>query len=117
MEQLTVAPEFGAPLPPALALRTEEESERAQGVARGAHDSSPLWQPGNFVQPRAGRITSGFGNGRLFNGQVSSRHMGLDLDGAPGDTVTAVSRGVVALVDDFLLALLVRNAPKDVLVE
>jgi len=40
----------------------------------------------------------------VFNGQVSSRHMGLDLDGALGDTVVAVSRGVVALVDQFLLA-------------
>jgi len=103
MEQLTVAPEFGAPLPPALALRTEEESERAQGVARGAHDSSPLWKPGNFVQPRAGRITSGFGNGREFNGQVQSRHLGTDLDGAVGEPVLAAADGVVALVDEFYL--------------
>jgi murein DD-endopeptidase MepM/ murein hydrolase activator NlpD len=30
--------------------------------------------------------------------------MGLDLDGALGDTVIAVARGVVVLVDRFLLA-------------
>ena len=103
MERLTVAPEFGAPLPPPLARRTEEEAERAQGVARGAHDSSPLWQPGNFVQPRAGRITSGFGNGREFNSQVQSRHMGTDFDGAVGEPVLAAANGVVALVDEFYL--------------
>ena len=54
--------------------------------------------------PRDDRVTSGFGDGREFNGQISSRHMGLDLDGEPGDTVVAATRGVVALVDEFLLA-------------
>jgi len=49
-------------------------------------------------------VTSGFGDGRIFNGQVSSRHMGLDLQGFRGDTVRAAARGVVALVEPFLLA-------------
>ena len=55
------------------------------------------------MQPRAGRITSGFGNGREFNGQVQSRHLGTDLDGAVGEPVLAAADGVVALVDEFYL--------------
>ena len=54
--------------------------------------------------PRSARITSRFGTGREFNGQVTSRHMGLDLQGAVGDTVVAAAHGVVALVEPFLLA-------------
>ena len=41
-----------------------------------------------MILPRDDRITSGFGTGREFNGQISSRHMGLDLVEA-GDTVSA----------------------------
>jgi murein DD-endopeptidase MepM/ murein hydrolase activator NlpD len=45
-----------------------------------------------------------FGDGREFNGQVQSRHMGLDLAGPSGEPVVAAARGVVALVDEFHLA-------------
>ncbi len=58
----------------------------------------------DIVMPRDSRVTSGFGDGRQFNAQISSRHMGLDLQGSRGDTVVAATRGVVALVSDFLLA-------------
>ena len=54
--------------------------------------------------PRPYRVTSEFGTGREFNGQISSRHMGLDLAGARGDTVWAAADGVVTLADRFLLA-------------
>jgi murein DD-endopeptidase MepM/ murein hydrolase activator NlpD len=59
---------------------------------------------GDVVMPRESRVTSGFGDGRVFNGQVSSRHMGLDLQGLSGDTVVAAAKGVVVLVEPFLLA-------------
>ncbi|HZD05222.1 MAG TPA: M23 family metallopeptidase, partial [Longimicrobiales bacterium] len=72
-------------------------------VSRQAHRTERLWTT-EVVLPRDDRVTSGFGNGREFNGQISSRHMGLDLHGEVGDTVVATARGVVALVDSFLLA-------------
>ena len=103
MERLTVAPEYGASLPPALARRTAEEAERAFRVARGAHDRPSLAAPADFVRPQPGRITSGFGSGREFNGRVQSRHTGTDFQGAVGEPVLAAAPGVVALVDGFYL--------------
>jgi len=40
----------------------------------------------------------------MFNGTLSSRHLGVDFSGAVGSPVRASNRGVVALVDDFFLA-------------
>ncbi len=102
-ERLTVSPRLGAPLNEADAARLARDQEKAAMVARQAHAAPRLW--GDERQaPRDSRVTSGFGNGREFNGQVSSRHLGLDLAGNPGDLVVAPTRGVVALVDSFLLA-------------
>jgi murein DD-endopeptidase MepM/ murein hydrolase activator NlpD len=102
-ERLTVAPALGRPLDSAQQTRLARDRSQAAEVSRLAHRSPRLWTD-ELVLPRRARVTSGFGNGRVFNGRVSSRHMGLDLDGALGDTVIAVARGVVVLVDRFLLA-------------
>lgn len=83
--------------------RVERENEEARALGRHAHDTPQLWtEP--FMRPRASRITSGFGSGRLFNGRLSSSHGGVDFAGQPGDPVRAANRGVVALVDNFFLA-------------
>jgi murein DD-endopeptidase MepM/ murein hydrolase activator NlpD len=102
-ERLTVAPELGSPPDSAMQARLAVDRRKAREVSRRAHLTPRLWTD-QRIQPRNDRVTSGFGNGRIFNDQVSSRHMGLDLDGEPGDTVVAVTRGVVALVDQFVLA-------------
>lgn len=102
-ERLTVAPEFGRPPDPRMEARLARDREKAVEVSRRAHATPRLWTA-DVVLPRDSRVTSGFGNGREFNGQVTSRHMGLDLAGAPGDTVVAAARGVVELVDEFVLA-------------
>lgn len=102
MEKLTVAPRFGAPPDSATAARLASERARAREVSRKAHATPRLWD--EVVRPRDSRITSGFGDGREFNGQVQSRHTGTDFAGAVGAPVFAAARGVVALVDDFYLA-------------
>ena len=102
-ERLSVAPRFGSPLDSADQARLDRDRERARLVAAVAH-RTPWADPGEVRLPRASRVTSGFGDGRIFNDQVSSRHMGLDLRGARGDTVWAAARGVVSLSDQFLLA-------------
>ncbi len=102
-ERLTVAPRLGSPLNAADQARLAEDQAKARAVSANAH-RTPRLRGTEVVLPRRDRVTSGFGNGRVFNDQVSSRHMGLDLDGEPGDTVRAPMRGVVELVDDFLLA-------------
>lgn len=102
-EELRVAPRFGAPLDEADQARLAQDREMALEAALMAHRTPRLWTD-SVVLPRASRVTSGFGDGRVFNGQVSSRHMGLDLQGFQGDTVVAATRGVVVLVEPFLLA-------------
>jgi hypothetical protein len=102
-ERLTVAPAFGRPPDEVASARLASDQAKAREVSRLAHETPRLWTE-EIVMPREARVTSGFGDGRVFNGQVSSRHMGLDLDGDPGAPVTAAARGVVALVDEFLLA-------------
>src|SRR2546430_5947449 len=54
--------------------------------------------------PRPSSTTTQFGTGRVFNGAVTSRHLGIDFRGAVGDSIRAANRGVVALVDNFYLA-------------
>lgn len=103
MERLTVAPRFGAAPSAEVARRTSAESSLAYAVARGAHDTPRLWTEA-FMAPRDSRVTSGFGDGREFNGAVQSRHMGVDLAGAVGAPIKAANRGVVALVADFYYA-------------
>lgn len=102
-EELTVAPRYGSPPSEEDRALRAADVAKARAVSEAAHDTPRLWD-GRVLLPRDDRVTSGFGNGRVFNGQVSSRHMGLDLDGEPGDTVYAAARGVVQLVDTFQLA-------------
>jgi murein DD-endopeptidase MepM/ murein hydrolase activator NlpD len=102
MQRLTVAPEFGQPQPPEIQRRIDAESARALEVSMRSHETERMWAA-PFVAPRESRITSGFGHGRMFNGQVQSRHTGTDFAGAAGSPVLAPARGIVALVDDFYL--------------
>ena len=99
-ERLSVAPRYGSKPDSALEARTNDESRRAYDVSRRSHDTPRLWTPG-FVRPRPGRVTSGFGKAREYNGQLTGRHLGTDFAGAPGAPVKATNRGIVALVDTF----------------
>ena len=101
--ELRVAPELGSPPTAAQRDRRAREVAMAAEVSTASHRTPRIWTSGVTV-PREDRVTSSFGDGRIFNGQVSSRHTGLDLDGEPGDTVLAAARGVVAIVGQFELA-------------
>jgi murein DD-endopeptidase MepM/ murein hydrolase activator NlpD len=103
MERLKVAPKFGRPLDSALTVRVAGERARARRVSRESHRTPRQWR-GAFVRPRDSRVTGQFGRGRLYNGQVTGRHMGVDLAGKLGEPVYATNDGVVALVADFYLA-------------
>jgi murein DD-endopeptidase MepM/ murein hydrolase activator NlpD len=48
-----------------------------------------------FLWPRPGDLNSGFGITRLYNGRVTRRHLGLDIQGAQGDRVFASQTGIV----------------------
>ena len=101
-EQLQVASQFGRKLDSATEARVAREGERALAVGRRAHDAPPRWTT-PFLRPRASEVTSRFGTGRTFNGEVTSRHLGVDFRGATGSPIRAANRGVVVLVDTFFL--------------
>ena len=102
-QPLAVDSAFTRPLDSATAARVERENARARNIGEHAHDSPPMWTA-SFLRPRASVITSEFGSGRLFNGRMTSRHLGVDFRGAAGEPVRAANRGVVVLVDNFFLA-------------
>lgn len=102
-ERLRVDPRFATPPDSALRERIAAEFAASRHVAQRSHGTARLWRE-PFARPAPGRITSRYGMGRLFNGELRSRHYGVDFHGLTGDTVTAANRGVVALVGDFYYA-------------
>jgi murein DD-endopeptidase MepM/ murein hydrolase activator NlpD len=102
-QPLAVDSSFTRPLDAATLARIDRENARAREVGRQSHERGPMWTA-SFLRPRTSVITSEFGSGRLFNGRLTTRHLGVDFRGAVGEPVRAANRGVVALVDDFFLA-------------
>ncbi len=102
-QPLAVDSSFTRPLDAATTARIARENARARAIGRHAHDSPPMWTA-SFIRPRSSVITSEFGSGRLFNGRMTSRHLGVDFRGAVGEPIRAANRGVVALVGNFFLA-------------
>jgi murein DD-endopeptidase MepM/ murein hydrolase activator NlpD len=100
VERLRVARQFTEEPDSALRARIATEREATREVYRRSQDTPRIWS-GDFVRPAAGPITSAFGTERVFNGELQSRHWGVDLDGDRGDPIVAANRGVVALVGDF----------------
>ena len=101
--RLAVSSRFTQPLDSAAELRIARENARAKEVGRQSHNTPRLWTA-PFLRPRKSRVTSRFGSGRVFNGRVTSSHLGVDFSGARGAPVLASNRGVVALADNFFLA-------------
>jgi murein DD-endopeptidase MepM/ murein hydrolase activator NlpD len=102
-QPLAVDSSFTRPLDAATQARIERENARARDIGKAAHERGPMWTA-SFIRPRASVITSEFGSGRVFNGELTARHLGVDFRGAMGEPVKAANRGVVALVDNFFLA-------------
>ena len=101
--RLRVDPKFTRALDSATEARIEHENALARDIGRHAQDTPQLFTL-PFLRPRSARVTSPFGTGRVFNGKVSSSHLGVDYRGATGDPIYAANRGVVALVAEFFLA-------------
>lgn len=102
-QPLAVDSRFSRPLDAATTARIARENARAREIGRHAQESAPMWTAA-FIRPRSSVITSQFGSGRVFNGRLTSRHLGVDFRGAVGEPIRAANRGVVALVGNFFLA-------------
>jgi len=103
MERLSVSSRFSTAPDADLQARIQSENARSRRVSQTAHERPRMWY-GEWVRPRPSRITSHFGTARMFNGEIRSRHMGVDLDGDTGEPIRAGNHGVVALVGDFYYA-------------
>ena len=101
-QRLSVASRYGREPDAATRARIEREAAKARQVSENSHHTPRMWKL-PFLRPASGRITSPFGTARVFNGQVKSRHTGLDYGGGTGAPVKAANDGVVALVDSFYL--------------
>ncbi len=95
---LRVEPRYAEP-PRAVLRRIEEERERIRSTIGLA---TAEWRGGpRFGWPRPPRVSAPFGERRLYNERLQSRHYGLDLRGAEGAPVLAAAGGRVALTGDF----------------
>ncbi len=99
--ELSVAPRFTSP-PADVMERIERERELVRSTLRQV---TPEWLiDGNFVRPRNTRITSPFGQKRVFNGELQSRHWGVDLAGDVGAEVHVAGRGRIAIARSLYYA-------------
>lgn len=99
--ELSVASRYSNPSAEALA-RIEREREEIGATIDSMTPHSFL--DGDFRWPRRGRVTAGFGDRRVFNGELQSRHWGLDVSGRTGEPVRSTARGRVALAGEFYFA-------------
>jgi len=102
-ERLSVDPRFTRAPDAALQARIARENAKARAVTAAALATPRLWSA-DFVAPRASRVTSTYGIGRVFNGRLQSRHLGTDFEGKVGDPVRVTNRGIVAAIGDFYYA-------------
>ena len=98
VQKLSVEPRYVNP-PQAVSQRIASERKRtAEALSRARAER--LWQ-GTFVRPLKHMTTTNvFGGKRFFNGQLRSRHRGLDLRGATGTPVRSVAAGRVLLAEE-----------------
>lgn len=96
--RLSVARRFTAPSQAALE-RIREERQMVRSMLREV-TAQALWE-GPFIHPRPGRVTSPFGQKRVFNGELRSRHTGLDIHATTGTPVYATNSGRVSLARDL----------------
>jgi hypothetical protein len=95
---LSVAPRYSSP-PAEVMDRIARDRDQIRGVL---DRSSPEWLlDGPFRTPRPFDVTAEYGQKRVFNGELQSRHTGLDLRGQVGTPVSAAGRGRVVLTGDF----------------
>ncbi len=99
-DTLRVSSAFSTPLTGQQRERIRRERAASAALTSISHETPRMWSK-PFQKPINTRTTSSYGRARVFNGEVRSRHMGVDLDGVTGDEVRAANDGVVALVGDY----------------
>jgi murein DD-endopeptidase MepM/ murein hydrolase activator NlpD len=92
--EIHVAKQFTEPSPEQL-KKIAADKDLKQSIF--AKETEPrLWE-GGFQAPVNAATSDGFGTERLFNGEVKSRHLGLDYAVGAGTPVHAINGGSVLL--------------------
>jgi len=98
---LSVDSRFSSP-PPEVLERIATEREMVRDLLGRV---TPEWRiEGPFETPRPFDVTSPFGQARMFNGELRSRHTGVDLRGRTGAPVRAAGVGRVAFAGSLYFA-------------
>lgn len=91
---IKVAKRFTEPNPEQLKEALADKKVKQKTFA--AVTPERLWS-GSFLAPVANQISDIFGTARVFNGEVKSRHQGLDFAAPAGTPVHAINQGTVVL--------------------
>lgn len=92
--KIKVARRFTEPNPQQLREALDEKVVKEKTFAIVTPER--LWS-GSFITPTNKTISDVFGTARVFNGEVKSRHLGLDFAAPTGTPVHAVNQGTVIL--------------------
>jgi murein DD-endopeptidase MepM/ murein hydrolase activator NlpD len=91
---VNVAKQFTEPTPEQLKEVVENKQEKQKVFASITPER--LWA-GPFLAPVSAATSDPFGTARVFNGEVLSRHQGLDYAVPAGTLIHAVNQGTVIL--------------------
>lgn len=91
---ITVSKQFTEPNPEQLKQIAADKDVKKDVFSRTGPDQ--LWV-GDFEPPVNAPTSGVFGTERVFNGEVKSRHLGLDYAAPAGTTVHAINAGTVLL--------------------
>lgn len=91
---VTVAKQFTEPNPEQLKQIASDKEVKKNTFSRTA--AAQLWE-NNFAPPVDAPVSGIFGTERVFNGEVQSRHLGLDYAAPAGTPVRAINAGTVLL--------------------
>ncbi len=98
-EQITLTPQKAGLLTDYTAIRNDYKKINA---AYNIVSSRQLWKD-TFIRPASGRISSPFGEQRVFNTTVYSVHRGIDIANKAGTPIYAANHGVVVLAEKLHL--------------
>ena len=95
---IQVAKKFTEPNPQELKQISADKEVKKTVLSSQTPDR--LWQ-GDFEAPVSSPISDVFGTERVFNGEVKSRHLGLDFAAPAGTPVHAINDGTVILAQSL----------------
>jgi murein DD-endopeptidase MepM/ murein hydrolase activator NlpD len=98
-EQITLTPQKAGLLTDYTAIRNDYKKINAAYSIVSSHQ---LWQDA-FLRPAAGRVSSPFGEQRVFNFTIHSIHRGIDIANKAGTPIHAANYGIVVLAEKLHL--------------